>query len=406
MNILFLTLLKIETLETRGIYNDLMKEFASRGHNIYIVSPVERREGKSTVIRTEENVHFLNLKTLNIQKTNVIEKGIAILSIEHIFLRGIKNYFSNVKFDLVLYSTPPITFTKVVKYIKEKDGAKSYLLLKDIFPQNAVDMEMMSKNGLIWTFFRKKEKKLYEISDAIGCMSEANRQYLFQHNPEVDRDKVEVNSNSIKPLPCVEFDDSQKREIKNRFGLPLDKKILVYGGNLGIPQGLDFMLESIQAVKDDPRMFFLIVGSGTEYDRLEKWFNHHHPQNAKLLPMLPKDEFDELLKAGDIGLIFLHKNFTIPNFPSRLLSYLEFKLPVLVATDPYTDIGSQVEDHHCGVKVLSGNLPEMIKALDWLCSIPADEFNILRQNARKYLENEFLVEQTYHKIINRLFPER
>ena len=402
MNILFLTLLKIDTLATRSIYHDLMREFATHHHNIYIISPTERREKKPSSLSSEGNVHFLNVRTLNVLKTNIIEKGFATLSIEYLFLRGVKKYFNDIKFDLVIYSTPPITFTMIIDYIKKKDGAKSYLLLKDIFPQNAVDMKMMSKNGPIYRFFRNKEKKLYQISETIGCMSEANRQYVFAHNPNIDQNKVEINPNAIEPIPYIQLSDDQKNKVKEKFRLPLHKKILIYGGNLGIPQGLDFLLETIETTKEDPRMFFLIVGSGTEFERIQNWFKKNQPQNAKLISGLPKNEYDDLMKACDIGMIFLHQNFTIPNFPSRLLSYLEFKHPVLVAADPNTDIGTEVENHHCGYSVITGNMDQMKKALHSFCMMSDEEFDHLRNNARKYLEENFLVSQSYDKIMNRI----
>jgi len=72
----------------------------------------------------------------------------------------------------MLYSTPPITFPNVIDYLKRHNPqAMSYLLLKDIFPQNAVDLGMMTKTGvkgLLYKFFRNKEKKLYAVSEYIG----------------------------------------------------------------------------------------------------------------------------------------------------------------------------------------------------------------------------------------------
>jgi hypothetical protein len=62
-----------------------------------------------------------------------------------------------------------------------------------------------------------------------------------------------------------------------------------------------------------------------------------------LIAGLPKNDYDKLLAACDVGLIFLNKNFTIPNYPSRLLSYLEMKIPVIAATDPNSDIGLDIE---------------------------------------------------------------
>ena len=80
----------------------------------------------------------------------------------------------------VLWSHIP-TFKKVIDYFKKRDNATTFLLLKDIFPQNAVDLGILSKRGvkgIIYRFFRKKERDLYRISDYIGCMSPANVAYV------------------------------------------------------------------------------------------------------------------------------------------------------------------------------------------------------------------------------------
>src|SRR5690606_24686107 len=113
----------------------------------------------------------------------------------------------------------------------------------DIFPQNAVDMGMMKKGGTLHKYFVKKEKRLYKISDTIGCMSEANKRFILQHNPDISKDKVEVNPNTIKPL-FIEYNEEDRVEIKNKYNIPIDKRIFVYGGNLGIPQGVDFLIET------------------------------------------------------------------------------------------------------------------------------------------------------------------
>src|SRR5665647_904327 len=141
MKVLFLTILKINSLDERGIYTDLLRRFRDEGHDVFIVSPAERRYKISTNLKKEKGVTLLQVKTLKLQKTNVIEKGIGTLFMEYQFLWAVKKNFSNEKFDLILYSTPPITFSKVISYIKKRDKACSYLLLKDIFPQNAIDMK-------------------------------------------------------------------------------------------------------------------------------------------------------------------------------------------------------------------------------------------------------------------------
>lgn len=398
MNILFLTLVEINSVEERGIYQDLLRKFRNEGHDVTIVSPVERRKGIATNFKQNEGVALLQVKTLNIQKTNIVEKGIGTLAIEYQYLSAIKKHLSHKKFDLVLYSTPPITFAKVIHFIKRRDRAYSYLLLKDIFPQNAVDMNMLKKGGFIHSQFLKKEKKLYELSNFIGCMSPANVDFLLKHNPFVDPDKVEVNPNTIEPI-SFNYSKNDKSLIREKYGIPVQKKVFVYGGNLGKPQGLDFLLETITSVKNDT-VFFLIVGDGTEFFKIKTWFDEYQPQNAKLIKRLPKEDYDKLLASCDVGMIFLDKNFSIPNFPSRLLSYLEMKMPVISATDRNTDIGDIVELANCGFKVLSGDIEEMKISIDRLLTDSCIES--FGNNAEKLLLNEYTVDKSYKLIIEKI----
>ncbi|WP_394264938.1 glycosyltransferase family 4 protein [Bergeyella zoohelcum] len=395
MNVLFLTLIEINSIEERGIYQDLLRKFRDEGHSVTAVCPAERRRKIKTNLKCVQGISILQVQTFNIQKANVLEKGLGMIALEYQFLYGIKKYLSDKKFDLVLYSTPPITLAKVVQYVKNRDKALTYLLLKDIFPQNAVDIGMMREGSLLYKMFRKKEKTLYAVSDAIGCMSSANQAYILDHNPEIQEDKVEVNPNTIAPI-SFEYSDAEKENIRNKYGIPLDKKIFVYGGNLGKPQGIDFLLETILCTSRED-VFYLIVGDGTEYDRINDWFKEHRSVNAKLIQQLPKNDFDKLLASCDVGLIFLDKRFTIPNFPSRLLSYLEMKMPVLAATDSSTDIGDIIEDAGCGFKVMAGNHKEMQEKIERLLEM---DMEVLGENAYQLLLNEYTVDRSY-EIINK-----
>jgi glycosyltransferase involved in cell wall biosynthesis len=317
---------------------------------VFVISPVERRNKKETNVVREKNTTILKLKIGNVQKTNFIEKGIATLKIESQFIDGIKKYFNDVKFDLVIYSTPPITFCNAIEFVKRRDGAKTYLLLKDIFPQNAVDMGMMNTTGVksfLYKYFRNKEKKLYAISDCIGCMSQANVDYLIKHNPEVNRSIVEVCPNSVEVID-KSVDMETRIGIREKYGIPLDKKVFVYGGNLGKPQGIDFLIRCLKTQEDNQEVYFLIVGDGTEYSKLNGFVSKYQQSNVKLMKRLSKEDYDTMVGACDVGMIFLDHRFTIPNFPSRMLSYMQAKIPVLACTDPNTDIGKVIVDGGLG----------------------------------------------------------
>lgn len=398
MNVLFLTMVKVE-IERRDIYNDLMRLFRDNGHNVYIVNPVERREGKKTHLSDEGGVHTLNVRTLNVQKTSIVEKGLGQLSIEYLYKRAIKKYFAGVQFDLILYSTPPITFPNVIEYAKKMNpSAKSYLLLKDIFPQNAVDLGMLSKSGikgLLYNYFRRKERELYRLSDYIGCMSPANVKFVLENNPEVDRATVEVNPNSLE-LVGNSITDVEKIEILEKYGLPTNKPILIYGGNLGKPQGIPFLIECLEANKNRMDCHFVVVGSGTYYDDLAEWYTMNQDTSVTVMKGLPKEDYDRLVQSCHVGLIFLDYRFTIPNFPSRLLSYLEYKMPVICATDPNCDMGQIANENGFGVWCPSNNVEAFTNSVD---SLLTSDIKKMGENGYEFLKNNYLVEHSYKQIM-------
>ena len=395
MKILFLSLLDFETIEEHNIYTDLLREFRKEKHELYIVSPVERRKNRDTYIIQEDNCKILKLCIGNVQKTNYLEKGFSLLRLQGQFIKGITTYFSDVKIDLILYATPPITFSKVVAYIKKRDQAISYLLLKDIWPQGIVDLGVISKKGLIYRYFRKKEKDMYKVSDYIGCMSLANVRYILEENSFLKADKVEVCPNSIEPVLLQEISELDINQMKQKYEIPQNKTIFLYGGNLGRPQGLDFLLQIIEKCEDN-EAFFLIVGDGTEYERIDNYLKSIKSENARLIKYLPKTEFEKLVQISDVGLVFLDRRFTVPNIPSRILSYMQAGSPILAATDSATDIREIIENNEMGYWCENGDLQMFFSDMKMLKEIKKRKK--MGGNGRKCLEEKYSVAKGYQII--------
>ncbi len=400
MNILFLSLLDFKTIEEHNIYTDLLRKFYEQGHCVYAVSPVERkRERGESYLRINDRVHIIKPRIGNIQKTNAIEKGISTVLLETKVISAIKQYFASVRFDLILYTTPPITLQKAVKYVKKRDHAFTYLMLKDIFPQNAVDMGMLSMNGvkgILYKYFRNKEIKLYRNSDYIGCMSEANVSYLLRENPQIRPEIVEVCPNSIE-IEDRGISVGKRQQIRQKYGIPLEKKVFVYGGNLGRPQGISFLIECLESQEQNEDIFFLIIGSGTEYQKLSAFIEKQKPGNMKLLEYLPKEDFDNLVGACDVGMIFLDHRFTIPNFPSRLLAYMQARIPVLAVTDVHTDVGKVITEGKFGWWCESNSVEAFCEAIQTACN---SDLKNMGDAGYHYLEAHYSVDDTYRLIIS------
>lgn len=398
MKVIFLSISYSEN-DHISFYEELLQEFVSNGHEVFVACASEKRKGKNTEVADERGIHVLRIKTGNITgNVNIIEKGIATIMIDKQFQKAIARYYSDEKFDLILYPTPPITLVGTVAYLKKKCDAASYLLLKDIFPQNAVDLGMLSKTGIkgiIYKAFRSKEKRLYKISDHIGCMSPANVDYVLKHNSFVKKEKIEVCPNCVKLLDDIHTME-EKKEIRKKYRIPIDKKVFIYGGNLGKPQGIDFFLSCLDATKDIDDAFILVVGGGSEANKIKTFINENGINNAMLLDSLPKADYELLADACDVGLVFLDYRFSIPNFPSRILSYMQRSKPVLVASDPNTDMGDIVKKNGFGWKCLSNDTNSFVACVN--NALMADLLS-MGQKGHDYLESNYTVQKGYQIIV-------
>ncbi len=210
-----------------NLYADMVQEFRKNGHDVFVVAPV--MQGTTKGLHMEGGIKVLRIETLKLFGVGKFYKAIANLLLPYQFHRGMKAHKIALDFDLVLIPTPPITLTPLARKIKNKCGAKVYLILRDIFPQNAIDLKIMRQGGLAHRFFRKQEKELYAISDGIGCMSPGNMRYILKHNPEIQPSIVHELPNWRRASPYPSH--NQDTEIRDHYGFD-DKFVVIFGGNI------------------------------------------------------------------------------------------------------------------------------------------------------------------------------
>lgn len=385
MNILFL--FQRFSFNSSTIYLDLVKECVSKGHGVYVVAGTSEDVCDNRIVE-EQGCKVAYVRLPDQFKAGKIKKGMVQLLMEPLIIRQLKRLMWNEKIDLVVYPTPPITFAGVVKRVKKHYGAKSYLMLKDIFPQNAVDLNMMGSSSFIYKYFKGVENRLYQISDIIGCMSPANIKYIEKNTDEAIGNKLTLFPNTVKIQPEIQHDNVENKS---------DEIIkFVFGGNLGKPQAVDFLLQGIKELSDEDykKAEFLIIGDGTEAKKTEAFIKDNSLKNVTYHKQLPRREYEELLGKQDVGIISLSSKFTVPNFPSRLLSYMQMSKPVLVVTDRVSDIGDIVTDKaHCGYFAHSDDIDGFKNTIKNICD-NCGELEILGKNGREYLIKNYNVEMS------------
>lgn len=394
MKVIFLALAFPKMDKTKYLYTQLVSQFHENGHDIVVVAPAYN--DSETGLQIEENIKVIRVKTMPLFGVGLIKKGIANVLLPYQYKKALLKSNIALDYDIIITPTPPITLYGVAAWLKEKSKGKIYLILRDIFPQNAVDLGMLKKNGLVHRYFNRKEKKLYAKSDAIGCMSQGNIDYIKKHNPEVATKKLHLLSNWGDLLPlaaATEITELRKKE--NLVG----KFVVIFGGNIGLPQKLENIVDLAISCQKEEDILFLIMGSGNERQNLEKSIASKNVKNLWLREGLPNKEYMKWVQMADVGLISLSEKFTIPNIPSKVLSYYNTKTPILASIDKNTDFGSLIEKLEVGVWAEAGQT-EILKSKLMLLYRNDELRATMGENGYQHMKIELSSEKAYRIIVN------
>ncbi len=374
-----------------NMYTTLVEEFVKKGHEVTVLAPGKEKTG----INVENGVSVLRVRTLPIKNVPNYLKGVSNVFLPYQFERALNKFYKKKSFDLIVSPTPPITLVGLVAKLKRKHNAKFYLILRDIFPQNAVDLGFMRKNGVLHRYFRRLEKKIYKAADFIGCMSQGNIDFVIQHNPEVSMQKLHELKNFQKAYRAL---DSNPEFIKKKYGIE-NKFVVVFGGNMGKPQQLENVLALAEAVVQFSDIQFLLLGEGVQLIKIELQVKERKLTNINIQRTIPKKEYQDLLSLCSVGLISLHENFTVPNIPSKALDYFNVGIAVLASLDRSTDFGKILDEEKCGLWTYAGNHDEL---RDNLLQIyfNRDLKVLLGKNGKEYFMNNLLPEIAYTTVLN------
>jgi glycosyltransferase involved in cell wall biosynthesis len=391
MNILFLMQTYIDIRSANAMYNSLVSEFVKHGHHVTIVASNLGKE--NTNLRMEGDGEVLRVKTLPLLKVNPILKGIANLLLSTQYRLAMRKYLPGRKFDLIVTPTPPITLTRLAKSLKRQYNSKLFLILRDIFPQNAVDLGMMSKRSLFYYVFRSMEKELYRTADAIGCMTEGNIGYIKKNNPDLNHTKLNLlpNWNTISSMPVT-----HNIEIIEKYNLK-DKFIVVFGGNLGISQKVENLVDFAKIHQDKKDLLILVIGRGTHKKHLLNIIEKNKINSIQVMEFMLRIDYEMIVSISHVGFISLNENFTIPNTPSRTLSYYNYKKPVFAIVDHATDYGNMLEEDNSGFCCLHGDYKGYKDKFDRLY-FDAELRKQMGENGYQALLNKYNPEITFKKI--------
>jgi glycosyltransferase involved in cell wall biosynthesis len=266
--------------------------------------------------------------------------------------------------------------------------------LRDLFPKWAADLGIIRRYGVTYFFFKYFEYMLYRSADYIGVQS-PNNQLYFQRASYLKALNTEVLYNWTS-IEKGQENDSQIREDLNLE----DKIIFLYGGNIGVAQDIDHLLDLAKMLLYRKEIVFLLVGDGTEFRRLNERISNESIINTILLPSVSPEVFQGIVSASDVGLISLSKDLKTENFPGKIMSYMKSEKPMLASINEGNELFNIIHNNS-GYVTLNGDHDLLLKYV-----LKMADDRVLREemgeNGFRFLQNQFNVESAVDRILNKI----
>lgn len=345
---------------------DLALGFREAGHQLTVLVASPHIQSP-WVIEVNQGMQIVRVKTARLKDVSYLRRGLGELMMPFAMLRVLKHCaLDGVNWDGLIWYSPSIFFGPLIHYLKRKNECRTYLIIRDIFPEWAFDMGLI-KNGLLYFLLKMMANYQYVLADTIGIQTPGNAKYFLKWRTGKNR-QLEVLHNWVTPSPNEGCSiDLSKTNLAGRF-------IFVYAGNMGVAQKVATFLELALLMRGHEKIGFLFVGRGSELESLKNLANSNELNNILFCDEIASSQIPGLFAQCHSGLIALDQRHQSHNIPGKFLTYLSAGLPVLAHVNLNNDLVKIIEDYRVGQVNLSYTMPELLdKAYVLIDQIQSDE---------------------------------
>jgi len=344
---------------------DLSREFARQGHALTVVLPSASLD-KHWQLEEYEGVQVLRLRAPKTKDINYVQRTINEFLMPFAMRSNLhQSPLANEKWDGVVWYAPSIFHGPLANSLKKSSACKGYLIIRDIFPEWAVDMGLMGR-GLPYRFFDAVARYQYSVADVIGVQTPGNLAYFDAWSQKPGR-QLEVLQNWLADAPVADC------SIKVAETPLTGRKVLVYAGNMGVAQGMGILLDLAERLHARQDIGFLFVGRGSAAKKLANDSNERGLDNVLFCDEIHPDEIPGLYAQCSVGLVALDPRHKSHNIPGKFLTYMQSGLPVLANINAGNDLAGIIRTEKVGRVSEDGTLDTLEQlALDLIDSLGTD----------------------------------
>lgn len=358
---------------------DLSREFVNQGHKITVILPSTGIE-HAWLLGDMQGVRVLQLRAPKTKDVGYIRRTLAEFFMPFFMKRNLnKSPVAKERWDGIVWYSPSIFHGPLIRAIKQASDCKSYLIIRDIFPQWAADVGLMSKRGLIYFFFNAVARYQYSVADIIGVQAPGNLDYFKNWATRGNR-QLEVLQNWLLDSPAG------KCSISLADTKLAGRKIFIYAGNMGVAQGVGAFLDLAELLQERLDVGFLFVGRGSDAAKLAEDARLRRLNNVLFYDEIHPDEIPGLYAQCAVGLVALDPKHRSHNIPGKFLTYIQAGLPVLARINPGNDLVGIIKKNNVGRVIINGELHSLVSQASEILDFLEVDCNVKDRCRNLYLE--------------------
>lgn len=371
---------------------ELAQELNHRGHQVTVITTwpeynldQEQNKKKFHELEVEDGITVIRVKTLPHHNVNYIVRGLSQLMMPLQFLIKLRRY--KIKSDAVVVYSPPLPLALVGSWLQRK-GIRNLLNVQDLFPQNAIDLGILTSPMQI-KFFRALERYAYQTADVVTVHSEGNRKMVLEQNPGIKNklkllhNWVDIEHHSADNL----HHDRTPTDFRKKWNIT-QRHIAVFAGVMGPSQYLELILNLAERMVDETDLLFLLVGDGKEKEKLQQIAKDKNLKNVQFEGFISRDVYPDLLSICSIGLVCLSPQNKTPVVPGKILGHMAAGIPVAAFLHTASDGHHLIQVSGCGVSADSADMDQSEQAMRSLLK-NQDSFSSLGQAGKNYATQHF-----------------
>lgn len=257
----------------------------------------------------------------------------------------------NIKADVVITQSPPLSIGIINAVIAKKKKAKSVYVVQDLFPDGPITQGKI-KNKFIIKILRVIEKSVYNRNDAIIAISDGIKNHLESRVPSKKILRTIpnfVDTDIYHPMP-KENSLAEKFNVKGKF-------VISYVGNIGNAHDLSPILCCARELKDMD-IEFIIAGNGIKADYYKNKAKEDNLNNVKFIGYQRREDTPMINALSDICLVMLAPHVKSFSFPSKIYTLMSMAKPIIVMCSDENNAAEFITKTKSGWFVESGHCEE------------------------------------------------